>query len=346
MIKIIPLRPSDIKKIVKMIEYVSPGMSPDMIGDKNFIHFPFNIVHNFLPVHMKFLQECYVAVEDNEPLGLITLIPDGHSRNRWKINRLILGMNAYDIGKQLIDYVVNKYGGAGVEIFITVIDENYPEAIALFKNACAFRHYSKINVWEYNPAASREINVGHSLFRRAEISDAGKLIELDAESILPHLRASLAKTVEDFKFDRKSKLIDYLKGYRSCKYVLDNPEKNSIEGLLSVFTFNNRHFWVDITVSMAYMQYYEDIVNFAISAIHQENAFAGIYVGVKDYHQAARHMTEVLSGLNFSMCGNFQVLLKDYWQPIKDYRENKVPAIIFPDMTSPACNIMRFISES
>ena len=127
MTKIIPVRQSDIKKIVKMIEYVTQGMSPGMIGDKTFIHFPFNIIHNLFPVNLKFLQECYVAVEKDEPLGLISLTPDGHTKTRWKINRLILGTNAYDTGKQLVDYVVNKYGGAGVETFVTVIDENYAE---------------------------------------------------------------------------------------------------------------------------------------------------------------------------------------------------------------------------
>ncbi len=346
MTKIIPIRQSDIKKIVKMIEYVSPGMSPDMTGNENFIHFPVNIVHNILPVHMKFLQECYVAVENNEPLGLISLISDGHTKTRWKINRLVLGMNAYDIGKQLIDYVVNKYGGAGVEIFITVIDENYPEAIALFKNACFFRNYSKINVWKYENPYELEADVKYKLFRKPRLSDSKKLLELDSEAILPHLRVSLVKTAEDFKFNLKNKIISNLRGYKTGKYILDNPEKESIEGLLSIFTSDSIHYWVDITLSLAYQRYYEDFINFVIAKIKSENDNASIYVGVKEYHQAAKFMTEVLSAQSFKLCGNFQVLLKDYWQPVKNYKENKVPAIIFPDMTSPACNIMRFISES
>jgi len=346
MIKIVPIRQSDIKKIVKMIEYVSPGMSPDMLGDKSFISSPLNILHNMLPVHIKFLQECYVAVENNEPLGLISLIPDSNTKSRWRINRLVLGMNAYDIGKQLIDYVVNKYGGAGVEIFITIIDENYPEAIALFKNVCSFRMYSKINVWEYENVYADNTSIKSNFLRAAGGSDVHKLMELDTEAILPHLRATLVKTARDFKLDTKSKIINKIKGYKTSKYVLDNPEKNSIEALLSIFTINEEDFWIDITISLAYQQYYEDIMNFAIKKIKAQNENAKIYMGIKDYHQASKHMTEVLAGKNFKLCGNFQILIKDYWKPARDYKENKVPAVIFPDMTSPACNIIRFISES
>lgn len=345
MTKIIPIRQSDTKKIMKMIEYVSPGMSPEMIGDKNFSHFPVNILHNTLPVHMKFLQESYVAVENDEPLGLISLIPDGYTKTRWKINRLVLGMNAYDIGKQLIDYVVNKYGGAGVEIFLTVIDENYPEAIALFKDACSFRNYSKIDIWEYQNLYEFEAEVKHDLFRKVQYSDSQKLLELDSEAILPHLRVSLMKTAEDFKPGVRNKIINRLRGYKTSKYVLDNPEKGSIEGYLSIFTNNSQYYWVDITLSLAYQRYYEEFVNFAIGKIKAENDEATVYIGIKEYHQAAKYMTEVLATHNFKLCGNFQILVKDYWKPIKDYKENKVPAIIFPDMTSPACNIIRFISE-
>ncbi len=345
MIKIVSIRQSDIKKIVKMIEYVAPGISPEMIGNKNFIHFPFNILHKILPLHMKFLEECYVAIENDEPLGLISLAPDGHIRTRWKINRLVLGINAYDVGKQLIDYVVNKYGGDGVETFITVINENYPEAIALFKNACSFRNYSKINIWEYEGIYNKDTKAKTGFLRKAENFDAQKLFELDSEAIFPHLRTFLAKTVNDFKIDIKSRLINKFKGYKAEKYVLDNPGNNTIEALLSIFTADNKHFWVDITLSLAYQDYYEDVADFAIKKIKSQNRDAKIYIGIKDYHQIKKHMTDVFSAHNFKLCGDFQVLVKDYWMPINDYKDKKVPAIIFPDMTSPACNIIRFISE-
>jgi hypothetical protein len=329
-----------------MIEYVSPGISPGLIGDKKFIYYPFNAFHNILPLHLKFMQECYVAVENDEPLGLINLGPDGHTRTRWKINSLVLGMNAYDIGKQLIDYVVNKYGGAGVETFLTIIDENYTEAIALFKNACFFRSYSKINIYEYEDISLLPKAIVATLPRKAELIDAEKIYELDSDAILPQYRSSLAKTLKDFEFGVKSLIINKIKGYYTYKYVLDNPKNNTLEGLVSIISADKKNFWVDITVSLAYKEHFENLLNFAAEKISFISSKANIYIGVKDYHQINRLMTEVLENNSFRPCGNFQILVKDYWKPAEFQKEKKVPVIIFPDMTSPACNITRFISET
>ena len=346
MTKIVPIRHCDIKKIIKMIEYVSPGLSPGMIGDKIFIPSPFNIFHQWLPLNWKFLPECYVAVENNEPLGLISLAPDGHAKNRWKINRLVLGMNAYDVGKQLIDFVVNKYGGAGVEVFLAVIDENYTEAISLFKNTCSFRSSSKINIWEYDGNYLPNNNTTPDYLRKVNRTDAQKLYDLDSEAILPQFRTSLIKTPADFNFGVKNKILNKAKGYKTYKYVIDNPSKNRLEGLVSIFTADNINFWAEITLSLPYKEYYENLVNFAFNTVKSQNKDAKLYIGVKDYQQTGKFMAEVLASHNFKLCGNFQVLVKDYWRPAGLFIERKVPAIIFPDMTSPACNIIRFIIES
>lgn len=346
MTKIIPIRYFDIKKVIKMIEYVTPGLAPGMVDDRIFIPSPFNLFHSMLPLTWKFFPETYVAVENNEPLGLISLVPDGHTKTRWKINRLVLGIDAYDIGKQLIDYVVNKYGGAGVEIFISVIDENYAEAIALFKNACFFRESSKINIWEYEGFYFDNKSVKPDNLRPVERGDERKAYELDSEAILPKYRTSLVKAPEDFSFGLRNKVKNSIKGCKVYKYVLDNPSINSLEAMLSIFTADNINFWVDITLSLAYKDYYEDLVGFAVNKVKSLNNEARIYIGVKDYHQTGKHMTEVLKNNKLKQCGDFQVLVKDYWKPAGLYVERKASAIIFPDMTSPACNIVRFIGET
>lgn len=345
MTRIIPLRYSDMEKVRKMIEYVSPGISSDRVNEEPFVYFPFNGLHELLPVSLKFLQECYVAVEGEELLGLISLTPDGNQKTRWKINRLILNPNAYDTGKQLIDYVVNKYGGAGVETFLTTIDENYTEALALFKTACSFRNCSKINIWEYENLKNYKISENNLSLRTAEFSDAKKLFELDCETLYPKFKTSLVKTEKDFRFSAGNNLINKLKGNKIQRFVLDNTGKDSIESFLSVMTRDNVNFWVDITLSLAYQDYYEDILNFAINRVCSINQNGKLYIGIRDFQQTNRKMTEVLSRHDFKQRGNFEVLVKDYWRPAEYKTENKVPIMIFPDMTSPACNIVQFIKE-
>ena len=345
MTRIIPLRYSDMEKVRKMIEYVSPDISVDKVNGETFVHFPFNVLHRFLPVRLKFLQESYVAIEGEELLGLISLAPDGNQKTRWKINRLILNPNAYDAGKQLIDYVVNKYGGAGVENFLTTIDENYIEALALFKTACSFRSCSKINIWEYENLKNYAISENRISLRIVELSDAKKIYELDCEALYPKFKTSLVKTENDFKFDFGNKFINKLKDYKIQRFVLDNSERNSIESFLSIMTKDNVNFWVDITLSLAYQEYYEDVLNFAINHVCSINQNGKLYIGVRDFQQTGKKMTEVLSQHDFRQYGSFEVLVKDYWKPAEYATEKKVPIMIFPDMTSPACNVVSFIKE-
>lgn len=324
-----------------MIEYVSPEISPDRLNEETFVHFPFNALHGMLPINLKFLQECYVAVEGKELLGLISLAPDGYQKTRWKISRLILNPNAYDAGKQLIDYVVNKYGGAGVEIFVTTIDENYTEAIALFKTACFFRSWSKISIWKYENLKNIDISKSQTSLRKVAAIDAKKLYELDTEALYPQFKTAFAKTEKDFKFGLKRKLKNVLNGQKNWCFVLDNPQINSIEAFLSIMSEDNINFWIDITLSLAHQEYYDDILSFALNHVFSVNKDAKVYVGVREFHQTGKKMKDVLSLHNFEQSGRFEVLVKDYWKPAEYADEKKVPIMIFPDMTSPACNITK-----
>ena len=189
-----------------MIEYIGIGTPSNIIDEGVFRLLPFEAFHNLLPMNLKFLQENYVAMEGKKLLGLISLIPDCKQKTRWRINRLVLNANAYEIGKQLIDYVVNKYGGAGVETFLTIIDENHAETIALFKNACGFRSATKIQVWEKDDLDEQKLPINPNLFKELKYSDAKKLQELDQQSLFPQFRISLAKEEADFKFGIKISL--------------------------------------------------------------------------------------------------------------------------------------------
>lgn len=345
MAKIIPLRYSDMEKVRKMIEYVSPGLSSGRLSEEIFVPFPFNTFHSIIPLHFKFLQECYVAVEGKELLGLISLTPDGNRKTRWKINRLILNPNAYDTGKQLVDYVVNKYGGAGVETFLTTIDENYTEAISLFKNACSFRSWSKITIWEYENSGHKDFSDNSIELRPANSSDAQNLYKLDSEALYPKFKTAFTKTKKDFKLGLKSKIINTLKNNKIKHFVLENPQINSLEGFLSIMTRDNLNFWVEITLSLAYQEYYNDILNFAINQVYSSNPNGKVYIGVREYQQTSKKATEVISQHGFNHTGSFEILVKDYWKPAEYVSEKKVPIIIFPDLTNPACNIVRFIKE-
>ena len=225
MTKIRKLTPLDIAKIQKMIDYLEPGISSNILSDRKFTIFPLDILHDFLPVQMRFLQESYVAVEDSELLGLIGLVPDGGQKIRWKINRLILNTNAYDIGKLLIDYVVNKYGGAGIETFLAAIDENFAEAISLFKNSCGFRSCTQIQVWAKDKLSPAQNFEKPDLLRDIKPADALHIQDLDQQNLFPQFRPSLSKTVSDYRFGLKDTLINNFMGHKVKRLVSKIPER-------------------------------------------------------------------------------------------------------------------------
>lgn len=341
MAKIRKLRTTDIPEIHKMIEYIKPELASIIVSEKKFTFFPFTVLHDILPVNMKFLQECYVAVENNQLLGLIGLIPDGKQKTRWRIDRLILNINSYETGKQLIDYVVSKYGGAGVETFITTMDESHAEAIALFKDGCGFRSCAQIHIWEKDHLEFSTVSGGGSILREVKPNDAAHIQELDEQSLFAHFRPSLTKNVSDFKFDIKSRLINSCKGYSVRRLVLDNPHYSSIEGYVLIMTRDNQEFQADIILSPFYQEYYEDIIKHVCNYVYYQNNGAMLNIYVRNYYQSSKKFSEVLGYLNFKLTKGFQVLARDYWKTTKvPLEDKKSPIIIFPEITSPACNIL------
>jgi hypothetical protein len=61
---------------------------------------------------------------------------------------------------------------------------------------------------------------------------------------------------------------------------------------------------------------------------------------LKKYYQSSKRLNEILKTMHFNETQTYQILVKDYWKPIGENSEKKVPIIIFPDITSPACNIL------
>jgi hypothetical protein len=325
-----------------MIQYVVPGVASNLISEDKFITYPLNLIHDLLPVNLKFLQESYVAVEKDEVLGLISLTPDTKQKTRWRINKLILNVNAYDVGKQLIDFVVNKYGGAGVETFITVLNETSAEAIALFKNNCGFRSCTQIHVFEKtNLQFNKELYSNYNLLREVRPSDAENLKEFDQQSIFPQYRISLMNNQSDFKVGIKSTLVNKITGCKTNKFIFEDPAKKIIEGYINLTTKDGKNYWADIVLSLAFQNYYEDILNYLISYVQYQCEDAKLSVYLRKYYQSSEKLCEALNNLNFTINQRYQVLVKDYWKATKAPSElKKSPIIIFPEIRNPACSVI------
>lgn len=331
--------PSDIKKLAQKIEFIEPINVYNFISDRPFTFFPLSLLNDSIPLTMRFLEQNYVALNKNELLGLIGLIPDNKQNTRWRINRLILDKNNLDIGKQLVNYVVNKYGGAGVESFITAIESSHNETILLFRNGCGFRNLSEIDVWKYKSEIKLEkVTLGEYKIREINSRDAKELLDLDTSLLYPQFRVSLKKSKNDFKINLKNTILDFLCNHNQKKLILFN-KKNSIDGFITIDSKDKTNFYVNILLSLKSQDLYETVILYITNLIISQYPLASTYIYERKYYQTSAKLRLALSSLKFENDKNFKILVKDYWKPLPLHDEYKKSTfVILPDIASPACS--------
>ena len=106
---------------------------------KSIMEEPLGLINAMLPLRFKFKSESFIYVENKEILGIITIARTSGNPYKINITRLIFKENLYDIGKQLVEFAIHKYGAKGATSFTVTIDECHDELFNLFINGCGFR---------------------------------------------------------------------------------------------------------------------------------------------------------------------------------------------------------------
>ena len=130
----------DAPKIKKMISYLGSDDGSKYSRALNVE--AFIMLHAILPLKYKFLPESFILLENKEILGLITVVPTGGNPYKINITRLIFKQNLYDAGKQLVEFVIARYGAKGATSFAVTVDQSHDELINLFMQGCGFRQCS------------------------------------------------------------------------------------------------------------------------------------------------------------------------------------------------------------
>lgn len=327
-------------RIDRFLKDVEMPITPELVCEsfKRVKVGPFNLLHSYMPLGVKFLQESYLALENNEVVGILSLMIDCRSKQRWKINHMFLKPNSYDVGKLLIDFIVNKYGAEGVETFLVEVDSNNTDALDLFKNGCGFRQCTLNHIYRIDPSGDMPEKVQIEGFRKALSADCSNLYDLYVECLTPQAKLSLDKSEQEYSFSFFKALNEKFRGAQTNNWVLSNPETNSALAYASLFTRDSKNYYISIMTSLPYSDYYEDILNYIIRYVYHQNSKAGIYLEVCDAIQSHSKLVELLHALEISEVQTNALLVKDYWRPLKERKPLASPVIIFPESTSPACN--------
>lgn len=334
MAKIRNLALKDITRLKKIISMIS-NMNGDNVefGFRSFVPFPLNLINKLLPLKFKFAAESFVAIEEKKLCGLVTLKPQKKNHLSWRISKLFLDENGYDTGRQLISFVIAKYGAMGANTFTVKVDENDEELLELFSKGCGFRVCASEQLWKMEEIKSGKCELDKCFFRPFKNSDAKEVMSIYNDLIFPHFRYSLAKTPREFE----NLLFSGLYRTTYFKYVIQDNTKNSIKGFFTIQTIDNENFILDINLVSAFDNYYSDVINFALSQIFMRKRKFNFYVLNKKYQTNGSKVEKYLQENGFKNIKNQIVLVKDYYKRIQENERYTKPAIAFSEISQRPC---------
>ncbi len=297
-------------KLKKMISF----LSTDAINysTKVFMNSPFNVFHELLPLSLKFSPESYVIEEDKSIIGALTLVPTYGNPYKINISRLFLEQDYFNAGKQLIEFIISKYGAKGASSFITQIDDSYNELLYLFIEGCGFRQCSSEQLWKMNNI--RFSQKDDTFFRPFKNSDAQAAAMLFNDSVITHFKYSISRTKNEY-------LEPFFKGLKDdCKfkYVIEDENLKTIKAYFSIKTTDNLNYILDITTSPWHDYSWDDILNFTVNQILKRKKDFYLFVKVKKYTVTAESLEKYLAEKEAVCMQNQLVLVKDFYKVIKE----------------------------
>ena len=249
----------DAPKIKKMISYLGSDDGSKYSRALNVE--AFIMLHAILPLKYKFLPESFILLENKEILGLITVVPTGGNPYKINITRLIFKQNLYDAGKQLVEFVIARYGAKGATSFAVTVDQSHDELINLFMQGCGFRQCSYENLWKldnFKPDTGKKAN-----FRYCQNSDAKAIARLYNNELKNLYKPSLERIKEEYKEPFFAGMTNFYKN----RYVLEEPSRHRIIAYLSITTRDNNNFIIDMSLNDGYDVPYDEVINFALGEI-------------------------------------------------------------------------------
>ena len=299
----------DAPKIKKMIEY----LGSDDKYSRAIISEGFATIHAILPLKYRFLPESYILLENNEILGLVTIIPTSGNPYKINITRLIFKQNMYDVGKQLVEYIIAKYGSKGAVSFTVTVDISHDELLDLFLKGCGFRQCSYENLWKldnFEPQTDVKAQ-----FRYCQNSDAKQIARLYNSELKPIYRPSMDRIKEEYKDPLFAGMTNFYKN----RYVLEEPSKHKIIAYISITTSDNFNFVIDLSLNDAFNISYDEVINFALSQIKLRKSKFCAFIKHRQYTKNADYFEEYLHERNLNCIQTQCVLVKDFYKQIKEH---------------------------
>lgn len=320
----------DVIKARKLVSFLESTEFMPMI--KILCLLPLSNLQNILPLMLKKFPEAYVSIDNEQLNGMILLKASYGNPFKWNITKLYLAKNSYTAGRQLIDYVLAKYGAQGANTFCVTFNNNYEELLDLFSKGCGFRLCSHENLWKMSQLRLSRVE-SDDIFRPFKNSDSKEVCDLYNDGIYPHFRYSLSKEPDEFK----EKLLQGFSNSTSFKYVMTDEYTKKIKSYIEIQTTDNYNYTLDVILPSPYEKLYPTVLSFAINQIVRRKKDFNMFLWNKNYMTTAKTYAEFLRNQGFSHIQNNVVLVKDFFKTINSCEKITKPAIAFNEInTNPA----------
>ena len=301
----------DYGKIRRLVSYLCSDENEKLA--KSIFEEPLGFINAILPLTLKFKSESFICIDNGEIQGLITIVKTPGNPYKINITRLIFKENLYEIGKQLVEFVVNKYGGLGARTFTVSIDECHDELFNLFINGCGFRQCSSETLWKIEKPTPYK---SHFKMRYAQNSDAEKIANLYNSEIMNIYTQSLSRNPNEFKDTLFAGFNDYYKS----RFVFE--DNNNITGYFSITTSDNLNYIIDVTTNSSYEYNYDEIINALLCDIAGKKKAFYPLIKHKKYTNNSEAFENYLKSKNYSPILTRHILVKDYYSPISQESPN------------------------
>lgn len=318
----------DGSKLKKMIAFLGNDEADKFI--KTIMNTSCSFLQQFLPLKFKILPESYVLEDAKDLHGVITVSPERGNPYKLAITRLMFEKNYYEVGKQLIDYTISKYGAKGADTFIVSIDDSYDELLKLFTTACGFRQCGSEILYRMPQKAHRINKNENIIFRPFKNSDIETVCDMYNSSVINHFRPSLQKHRNEFK----DVLFYGLSSNYELKYIMENLKAKTALAYFSITTFDNTNYTIDITIQEGYEIDYSLIFGFINREIRRRKKDFNLFVKVKKYIKNTDRLEEYLNKKESSAIRTQIVLVKDFYKLAKEQTQ-KTGLVVFNETNSP-----------
>lgn len=297
----------DYPKLKKMISYLCNDDNDKLA--KSIMEEPIGLVNAMLPLSLKFKSESFILVENHEILGLITTIKTPGNPYKINITRLIFKENLYDVGKQLVEFIIQKFGAKGATSFTVTIDECHDELFNLFINGCGFRQCASETLWKIEKPTPEKSPLH---WRYAQNSDSKAIEDLYNNEVINMYKPSLLRDKKEFQDPIFEGFVDYYK----TRFVIE--ECNKILGYFSITTRDNLNYILDVTTNSGYDFNYDDIINVMLCEIARKKRAFYPLVKQKKYIKNSEKLGDYLKGKGYNQIQTQQILVKDFYKPIRE----------------------------